>query len=523
MRSTVAPENCGTLIRTASGQYFAQFSIGGRKRKGALLTGCNDEENAIRRKLAIAKLVASLREAGHTAVIPNTIQEGAKLDADGFRQLQKLVGRIIAGKEPGLAGAPRAPRGGLTVAELAKDWTTGKLAELYPDHVRVKKTSNGDARIFEWLNKVRMSDGSAFGDRVVAEVTLDDCDHVMSALPDTLEASASRRHYGQALRKLLVYAVYPLRLLPAVPIPKGWLPKIRNDKAKGWIYPSEDAALMAYQEMPIARRLFYGLLVREGLRVNEALELGWPDLDLDRGVLRLDTNKTDDPRSWVLGDDVVRALEAWRRLRGRKAEKSPRVFPKALMGKNASLARRLREGLTLAGVKRPELTVPKPGRILLRAHDLRGSFVTLALAAGRTEAWVTDRTGHRSSTMIYAYKRAARTAAELGLGWFAPLDEAIPELTPKGGQGANGVQTGGPRGSQRSGGSSKNIGQPARRALPGTSSIALKSAARKGVRVRIPKGPPRHHRPPCNLGPAFLESVYENALGRELSLRRVSF
>jgi hypothetical protein len=67
--------------------------------------------------------------------------------------------------------------------------------------------------------------------------------------------------------------------------------------------------------------------------------------------------------------------------------------------------------------------------------------VTLALAAGRTEAWVTDRTGHKSSQMIYTYKRASRTAAELRLGWLEPLDEAIPELAPKRRQGANGVQT----------------------------------------------------------------------------------
>jgi hypothetical protein len=30
--------------------------------------------------------------------------------------------------------------------------------------------------------------------------------------------------------------------------------------------------------------------------------------------------------------------------------------------------------------------------------------------------------------MIYTYKRAARTLAELNLGGFTPLHEAIPEL-----------------------------------------------------------------------------------------------
>jgi integrase len=33
-------------------------------------------------------------------------------------------------------------------------------------------------------------------------------------------------------------------------------------------------------------------------------------------------------------------------------------------------------------------------RAQFRAHDLRGTFVTLALANGKSETWVADRTGH---------------------------------------------------------------------------------------------------------------------------------
>jgi hypothetical protein len=66
----------------------------------------------------------------------------------------------------------------------------------------------------------------------------------------------------------------------------------------------------------------------------------------------------------------------------------------------------------------------------MRAHDLRATFVTLALAAGRTETWVCDRTGHRSSQMVNRYRRAARSAAELRLGWLVPMDEAISEFLP---------------------------------------------------------------------------------------------
>jgi hypothetical protein len=64
------------------------------------------------------------------------------------------------------------------------------------------------------------------------------------------------------------------------------------------------------------------------------------------------------------------------------------------------------------------------------SKQLRGTFVTLSLANGKTETWVADRTGHRSSAMINRYRRAARSAMELGLGGLAPLYLVIPELAP---------------------------------------------------------------------------------------------
>jgi phosphoribosylaminoimidazole-succinocarboxamide synthase len=57
--------------------------------------------------------------------------------------------------------------------------------------------------------------------------------------------------------------------------------------------------------------------------------------------------------------------------------------------------------------------------------------VTLALANGKTESWVMDRTGHKSSGMINRYRQAARFASELNLGTLQPLDQAIPDLCLK--------------------------------------------------------------------------------------------
>jgi integrase len=62
----------------------------------------------------------------------------------------------------------------------------------------------------------------------------------------------------------------------------------------------------------------------------------------------------------------------------------------------------------------------------MRVHDLRATFVTVSLATGKTETWVADRTGHKSSEMINRYRRSAWTWSETALGGLDPLDACFP-------------------------------------------------------------------------------------------------
>lgn len=47
------------------------------------------------------------------------------------------------------------------------------------------------------------------------------------------------------------------------------------------------------------------------MRAGEALALTWTDIDLDRGAVRLDKNKTDAPRAWALSPGVAQALKRY--------------------------------------------------------------------------------------------------------------------------------------------------------------------------------------------------------------------
>lgn len=177
----------------------------------------------------------------------------------------------------------------------------------------------------------------------------------------------------------------------------------------------------------------YGVLIREGLRVSEALNLTWGALDLEHGVIHLDENKTNDPRDWSLDPGVLAALRIWKKFGKKGHSASDRVFarPDGRTLDRYEAAARLRDCLRDAGVTREQLFERSKNRLALRAHDLRASFVTVSLGTGRSEAWVTDRTGHQSSAMVYEYKREVRLCEELKLGPFLPLVEVIPELAAK--------------------------------------------------------------------------------------------
>jgi hypothetical protein len=100
------------------------------------------------------------------------------------------------------------------------------------------------------------------GDLPVGAITLEHVECAMRGLKAGLSA-ASRRHYAQLIARCL-----------------------------SPVYSSAFSA-------------------REGLRAREAVALRIRDLDLKRGAITLDENKTDDPRVWALNPAVRRALKIW--------------------------------------------------------------------------------------------------------------------------------------------------------------------------------------------------------------------
>lgn len=336
------------------------------------------------------------------------------------------------GQPPLLPNGAINPR--ITFEQFGDLWTDGTLHKMFPNRVSWKKTAKTDAsrlkiHVYPLIGQIQIrafegGQGVEWAEGVLRRIT----------------KPATARQVAQAISRVLTMAAFPgIRLIPHSPLPKGFVPPTPKRKAMSYLYPTEEARLMANTDIDLHVRMFFGFSIREGGRLGNFLSLKWRQVDLDSGFIRLDQTKTDEALSWVMGADVVKALRRYRDTRG-SSKPNDFVFLNAdkdlvLDGKvihRTKVAPTLRACLKRSGIDRAELFEHTENRIQLRAHDFRGAFVTVKLATGKSETWVMDRTGHTTSQMLNKYRRAARNHQEANQGDFVPLDEAVPELRRSG-------------------------------------------------------------------------------------------
>lgn len=376
------------------------------------------EAQARVRLAQLEQLALELATAGLHAEAPILLEEAAAAKTD--RQLSgalRLARDTIAKATP--VTEPEAPKVPRTFRDVAELWVSGKLQEQYPDEVAFKKApglANSRSIVATFY--------PLLGHRDMASITTVEVDAAKQAIPADLGHS-TRRTYTAHLRRVFSLAVDPLRLIEASPVRGKFVPRKRPGREFPFLYPSEDAQLLACEAIEFEYRFLYGFLDRNGSRLSETLRATWEQADLARGVFRMENTKTGRSRFWKLDPDVHRAL----RLRAEQLGGKPAGLIFAGPG-GIQLTRQMVHGrflthLLAAGVDRRELHTDTPERRRMNPHGTRGTFVTLALAMGKSERWVMDRTGHQTSAQLAKYTRQARHAAELQLGWFGAMDAAL--------------------------------------------------------------------------------------------------
>lgn len=368
------------------------------------------------RKPRLETIAALLVRAGQEHAAPDVLQALCEQESEAdFARAEKRA--LLRAKEAAARAVPRdapvpshVPQ---TFGELVQLWLSGDLCERFPNYVNplLPDTAAHMRRRFVRINR-------SIGGIALAKLTEKDCTR---ALAESKQTGQTLVNYAGLIRRAVNIAA-ECEFIKASPLRPKWAPKLPPRRAMSFIYPDEDMRLLAFVEIPLDRRLLWGFLMREGPRIVEALHLTWSDLDLARGTLRLDKNKTNRPRTWKLDEGTCRALRYVRDQRG--AEPHERVFSLPVTINKASEL--LREDARAAGLDRPEFYVHNEQRHQLHVHDLRGTFVTLALAAGSSEALIMGKTGHRTSKMVHAYDRDSSLARQLDYTDFlSPLDEAL--------------------------------------------------------------------------------------------------
>lgn len=381
----------------------------GAGKQSRFLIKVESEAIAEDRAIRLQAMAARLANAGRHADALEMLTEAAGLHSGAeFRQLERAVSELTP-----LDVVPSS--GPRTYGEVLRLWIEGELHHRYPDDVKALKPKTLKSYVY-----MAAAVEQCMGHLALADVTEEHAEAAKAKVTRGL-GQGSRRQYALLIRRVMSLAEHPLRLIERNPIRPKFVPPQGQSSVFGWLYPSEDEQLMRCPSIPVDDRLMYGTLDREGFRVSEAARLTWGDIDLERGVITLDENKTEQPRAWKLGDDVVAALRAYRG----DAEASDLVFPMFVVN---GAAERFRGHLWEAGVRRQQIHATTAKRRPIRIHDLRATFITMAFAVGKTEAWVMARTGHKTSQMLQRYHRRAQTVSELGeqdRGWFRPLNELL--------------------------------------------------------------------------------------------------
>lgn len=387
-----------------------RLAPGPEGRLNLALPTCATEQEADARASLIAEMLVLLEAAGQDeGVREKAARRLAQLPADEVAAEERFLRYRVCG---GVYVRPAAANM-TTFAELFTRWFSGELAALYPDHVRTPRSA---AELRARLDKHVLPH---LGDMPLRAFTRDHYDELAGRF-----ASMPRNTRYATLwpiKRVLDIAVIT-RVIEHSPLPRGLLPRPEKPQFV-YFYPEEIALLLACELVPLEARVFYGTLLHEGLRSAEASGMRWPQIDVRTGIVTIEHHKTMEtagPKVFKLGDDTLRALCAWRE---HQEPDEDRIFPGQ---QGRCLARQFRAHLLAAGVDRRELHHEGPGRKRACLHSTRRTFVTLALAAGRPEQWVMDRTGHTTSGMLQRYRRAARTQEEMGhVLWLPPLDGAI--------------------------------------------------------------------------------------------------
>ncbi len=353
-----------------------------------------------------------------------TVQE-ARTAAEAIRD------KVRAGGDP--HGEKVEARQEVKKAAEVEAFTVAKLGERFIKNFRGKPRSK---EYYESILRVHVL--PRVGDRPAASITRADVvalheDLTATASPVTANRSlavlSSAFSYGIRATSELAEAIHPVRGLQIKHKEKGKEVFLERDQLAALLAMVEKAEkdgiestfdnrgfkqTIVYQ-IPSAAADAIRLLALTGARLREVIELRWSEVDLKNRVVMLGEDRSKaGARAIHIGGAALAILQARQKAR---RDGEGYVFPTAEGGK------------PLPDLKRPWAAITKAmGLTGLRLHDLRHSYVSLAVTAGGLSLFEAGAlVGHRNpqTTARYAHLADGRRAAGA-----AAMDALITDPNP---------------------------------------------------------------------------------------------
>jgi len=398
--------------------WCGRFRCGDGPRRRVYIQA-TDEVQAYARADRVRERIDALVAAGRASAAAAMID--AFNDARTEKQFSAVERAMRDLAHEAMREASLAGTGLRTFDDVLDYWLSGDLRRKYPQACREKGESSTEHARNDYNAVIK----PILGHLPIKEITEEIAQQVVAKVSH--RRPATRRKYQTIVRQVLDFSVWPLKLITYNPLPRKFVEGAGTPKEGQIIYPDEDSRFLSCSGIDLIERAVVGFQTRNGTRMGETEALTWRQVDFRHGAITLYDNKTGMPRVWAAEPDVLGALRRLREERDHDVEAGDRVFPDCRVE-----SRDFRQHLLKAGVDRHELHHAEGNMRPVTVHATRASFCTVALAVGRPERWVMDRTGHTTSEMLEVYVRKARSVRALqAMRWFDPLDQILWPSNPK--------------------------------------------------------------------------------------------
>lgn len=341
----------------------------------------------------------------------------ARTTTDAIAELRALQTDYARGEEY------RSPAASVTVAELAADYLAHLRARTRdPD----RRRRRAPRTVAHYEGQLRLHVLPILGGRIAAELTVADLRRLLDALAERRLSPRSRSGVLGILSGMLSFGVR------RGVCPRNVVRDLDRDDRPGTQRLSEPRyltvpeierllAAMGDTFRPIAAVCAYA-----GLRVSEALGLQWAEVDFEGGTLtvsaQLGAGGVREPLKTASSAATVpmlpRLARELREHRSRVASQSlARVRSDALVFTTASgRPHNRRNVLRAVHAAGDAAGLNSPGRPRVGVHDLRHSFVAVALASGLTLPEAAAAARHANPRVTATVYAGLTDAARRGLG-----------------------------------------------------------------------------------------------------------